>query len=169
MRSERNVSYQSVAFVSILFHLTNFYSLLNKIDTNAINGKAFEEVTKYLVYRKKNRGSVTKIANRLGNPEPTGHDWLKLTPKDKLPQPDKLAYPKPPKAADGSLIYERIPNKGEIEVVKEEAAPVSLKRRPTDELNGVADNGEGKIIFFLLCVFFSKKSARLILSEYIFY
>lgn len=92
-----------------------------------------------MVYRKKNRGSVTKIANRLGNPPPGDNEWLKLTPKDKLPQPEKVAYPKPPKAPDGTLLYERIPNKFvEVEIVKEVTpAPVSLKRRPTDELNGV--------------------------------
>lgn len=118
--------------------------LIKCIDLNAINGKAFEEITKYMVYRKKNRGSVTKIANRLGNPEPNDNEWLKLTPKDKLPQPEKVAYPKPPKAPDGTLLYERIPNKCvEIEVVnKEVAAPVSLKRRQTDDHNGVADIGE---------------------------
>lgn len=34
-----------------------------------------------------------------------------LTPKDKLPKPERIAFPKPPKAPDGSLVYERVPNK----------------------------------------------------------
>lgn len=65
----------------------------------------------FLKYKKKDRGSVTLIANRLGNPSTTGCEWLKLTPRDQMPQPEKVAFPKPPKGPDGSLIYERIPNK----------------------------------------------------------
>lgn len=111
-------------------------------DANATVDKTFNEVRKLLVYSKKNRGSVTKIANRLGNPEPCESDWLKLTPKEKMPKPDKVAFPKPPKAADGSLIYERIPNKGEPEPNKnstDATSPVSLKRRhQADDVNGLA-------------------------------
>ena len=65
----------------------------------------------FLAYKKKDRGSVTLIANRLGNPATTGCEWLKLTPKDQMPKPEKVAFPKPPKAPDGSLLYDRIPNK----------------------------------------------------------
>lgn len=54
---------------------------------------------------------MTLIANRLGNPATTGCEWLKLTPKDQMPKPEKVAFPKPPKAPDGSLLYDRIPNK----------------------------------------------------------
>jgi hypothetical protein len=65
----------------------------------------------FLKYKKKDRGSVTLIANRLGNPATTGCEWLKLTPKDQMPKPEKVAFPKPPKGPDGSLLYERVPNK----------------------------------------------------------
>lgn len=65
----------------------------------------------FLQYKKKDRGSVTLIANRLGNPATTGCEWLKLTPRDQMPKPEKVAFPKPPKAPDGSLLYDRIPNK----------------------------------------------------------
>jgi metastasis-associated protein MTA len=51
------------------------------------------------------------IANRLGNPATTGCEWLKLTPRELMPKPEKVAFPKPPKAPDGSLLYDRIPNK----------------------------------------------------------
>lgn len=51
------------------------------------------------------------IANRLGNPSTTGCEWLKLTPKENMPVPEKVSFPKPPKGPDGSLLYERIPNK----------------------------------------------------------
>lgn len=115
-------------------------------DANAIADKSFNDVKKLLIYSKKNRGSVTKIANRLGNPDPNETEWLKLTPKDKIPQPEKVAFPKPPKAADGSLIYDRIPNKGEPENSKnstDTTSPVSLKRRHQDDVNGVnTENSE---------------------------
>ncbi|XP_055373771.1 metastasis-associated protein MTA3 [Condylostylus longicornis] len=62
------------------------------------------------VFKKKYRGSVTKIANRLGSPGGQ-NEWLILTPKENMPQPDKVAFPRPPKASDGSLMYERVPNK----------------------------------------------------------
>lgn len=124
-------------------------------DANAVVDKSFADVRKFLIYAKKNRGSVTKIANRLGNPDPNESEWLILTPKDKMPQPEIVAFPKPPKAADGSLIYERIPCKGEPEPSKNStttpiaaagagagnASPVSLKRRHQgDDLNGIIDN-----------------------------
>lgn len=82
----------------------------------------------------------------MGNPEPVDSDWLKLTPKDKMPQPDKVSFPKPPKAADGSLMYERIPNKGETEISKttptDSTSPIPLKRRHPEELNGITDNSK---------------------------
>lgn len=101
-----------------------------------------------LVYRKKNRGSVTHIADRLGNPEPIEGDWLVLTPKDKMPQPDKVSFPKPPKAADGSLIYERIPNKCDLEINKAVALTITpsistpVKRRHPEDVNGIVENSK---------------------------
>lgn len=77
----------------------------------AITKVTITDIRSFLQYKKKDRGSVTLIANRLGNPAATGNEWLILTPKDQMPKQDKPAFPKPPKAADGSLIYERIPNK----------------------------------------------------------
>lgn len=49
------------------------------------------------------RGPVTRVAERLaGNSAPSpgspAHAWLRLTPKDRMPQPPKVAFPKPPKA-----------------------------------------------------------------------
>lgn len=131
----------------IFEYLTIFSNIfwLFLADATAVADKSFNDVRKFLVYSKKNRGSVTKIANRLGNPEPSESDWLKLTPKDKMPQPDVVSFPKPPKAADGSLIYERIPNKGEPESSKNStgaSSPVSLKRRHQDDVNGVVENSK---------------------------
>lgn len=78
-------------------------------------GKSIADIRRLLTYKKRDRGSVTHIANRLGNPGPTVGEWLILTPKDKMPKPDVVSFPKPPKAPDGSLIYDRIPNKVEAE------------------------------------------------------
>ncbi|XP_053679778.1 metastasis-associated protein MTA1 [Anopheles nili] len=79
----------------------------------AETGKSISEIRRLLAFRKKDRGSVTQIANRLGNPGVTVNEWLVLTPKENMPKPDVVAFPKPPKAPDGTLLYERIPNKGE--------------------------------------------------------
>ncbi|XP_032592659.1 metastasis-associated protein MTA3 isoform X3 [Drosophila grimshawi] len=79
--------------------------------TNRISGKSQTEIKKMLLLKPKDRGSVTKIANRLGAPGSGPHEWLVLTPKDKMPQPVVVSFPKPPKAPDGSLLYERVPNK----------------------------------------------------------
>jgi metastasis-associated protein MTA len=99
---------------------------------------------KYLVaYKKKDRGSVTKIANRLGNPGVVTDEWLLLTPAEKKVHPEKIAFPKPPKAADGSLMYERIPNKVEVEKMILTELPPSLKRRALDDKNGT----ESKLSF----------------------
>lgn len=76
-----------------------------------LSGKNPTDLKNILIYKKKQRGSVTKIANKLGSPGSGPHEWLVLTPKDKLPKPERIAFPKPPKAPDGSLVYERVPNK----------------------------------------------------------
>lgn len=79
--------------------------------SNAMAKVNITDIKSFLKYKKKDRGSVTLIANRLGNPATTGCEWLKLTPRDMMPKPEKVSFPKPPKGPDGSLIYERVPNK----------------------------------------------------------
>ncbi|XP_045483223.1 metastasis-associated protein MTA3 [Harmonia axyridis] len=105
-----------------------------------INGKSAEELRRLLIYRKRNRGSVTQIANRLGNPGQVTAPWLILTDKDSLPKPERVAFPKPPKAPDGSLMYDRIPNKPEAEKIPLNNVPSSLKKRTYDEMNGGPDS-----------------------------
>lgn len=116
-------------------------------DATAIVGKTAADIRQLLVYQKKNRGSVTRIADRLDSPGSTDGTWLILTPKDKLPQPEKVAFPKPPKAADGSLMYERIPNKCDTEKppATNVTSPVSLKRRH-DDINGVVDSSKYRLL-----------------------
>lgn len=101
-----------------------------------MNGKSANEISQILVYKKKDRGSVTHIANRLGNPGPSVGEWLILTLKENMPKPEKISFPKPPKAPDGSLLYERIPNKPEPEKIPINSTSPSLKRR-FEEVNGI--------------------------------
>ncbi|CAH1393761.1 unnamed protein product [Nezara viridula] len=99
------------------------------------------ELRALLHYNRKDRGSVTNIATRLGharNYELIVPDWLAPTERDKIPRSERIAFPKPPKAPDGSLLYERIPNKPELE--KNTSGIVGgLKRKPYDEMNGLVD------------------------------
>ncbi|KAL9871272.1 metastasis associated 1-like isoform 3-T6 [Glossina fuscipes fuscipes] len=116
---------------------------LIKQEFNArVTVRSAAEIKKLLLLKKKERGSVTKIANRLGSPGIGPHEWLILTPKDKLPKPDVVSFPKPPKASDGSLVYDRVPNKI-IELEKDltiipSTTPSSLRKRVHEEaqLNG---------------------------------
>lgn len=66
-----------------------------------------------------------------------------------MPLPDKVAFPKPPKAADGSLMYERIPNKGDIDINKAVALTITpsntttpVKRRHPEDVNGIVENSK---------------------------
>lgn len=96
------------------------------------------DIKNLLLFKKKDRGSVTHIANRLGNPGSSVGDWLILTPKENMPKPDKVSFPKPPKAPDGSLMYEKIPNKQpEFDKIAINSSSPSLKRRAYEEVNGI--------------------------------
>lgn len=113
-----------------LFKLFNYsvrvdpvIKVLSFLVAAAMTGKVLANVAHLMVYKKKNRGSVTHIADRLGNPGPLVCEWLILTAKENMPKPDVVSFPKPPKAADGSLMYDRIPNKPELEKVPPNAAP----------------------------------------------
>lgn len=100
-------------------------------------GKSPIELKQLLIYNKKERGSVTAIATRLGNVSSIVPQWLILTDKENLPKPEKVAFPKPPKAPDGSLMYERVPNKPEADKLSLNNMSPSLKRRAYEELNGM--------------------------------
>lgn len=100
---------------------------------------------------------MTAIATRLGRPGPNVPQWLVLTDKDLLPQPEKVAFPKPPKAADGSLLYERVPNKPEAERIPLNNTSPSMRRRPYDEMNGM----DSKCFFMFVCFFLILKVVRI--------
>ncbi|KAK6639698.1 hypothetical protein RUM43_007973 [Polyplax serrata] len=100
-----------------------------------MTGKSPLELKELLKYRKKDRGGVTQIANRLGEPDAVP-EWLLPTDKNLIPKSLCIMFPKPPKGPDGSLLYERVPNKPEAEKASLNSISPSLKRRAYDE-NGL--------------------------------
>lgn len=120
----------------------NIQAVKQEFATRVARHGAMFDLKQLLVYGQRQRGSVTQIANRLGNPGPVTPAWLLLTARDLLPQPVRPAFPRPPKAPDGSLLYERVPNKPEAERVPLNNVHVSpsLKRRHCDDVNGI-DSG----------------------------
>ncbi|XP_076637774.1 metastasis associated 1-like isoform X4 [Colletes latitarsis] len=101
--------------------------------------------------RPRPRPRVTDIATRLGDHpaprQPGDWDWLALTAPAQRKEPDRVSFPKPPKAPDGSLLYERVPNKSEVDrlpVTPPQAQPsmqtqqtiLKRTRPPFDEING---------------------------------
>ena len=47
--------------------------------------------------RSRIRGKVVDVSHRLGTPMMPKPEWLIATPKDQLPQPERLAFPPTPK------------------------------------------------------------------------
>ncbi|XP_070159519.1 metastasis-associated protein MTA3 isoform X2 [Polyergus mexicanus] len=102
--------------------------------------------------RPRPRPRVTDIASRLGDlnaePQTAGDwDWLMLTTPAQRKQPDRVSFPRPPKAPDGSLLYERVPNKPEVDrltvtppqpqpVMSTQQQNIMKRARPFDEING---------------------------------
>ncbi|XP_037294050.1 metastasis-associated protein MTA3 [Manduca sexta] len=78
------------------------------------------------------RAVAARLAAARGAPVAPGraHDWLQLTPRDRMPAPDHVAFPKPPKAPDGSLLYERVLSRAELEARRAEATPGALSLTP---------------------------------------
>ncbi|XP_046628372.1 metastasis-associated protein MTA3 isoform X2 [Neodiprion virginianus] len=100
--------------------------------------------------RPRPRPRVTDIATRLGDHpsprQPGDWDWLTLTAPAQRKQPDRVFFPRPPKAPDGSLLYERVPNKPEADRLPLTPQPqpslqvqqtiLKRTRPPFDEING---------------------------------
>ncbi|XP_059476197.1 metastasis-associated protein MTA3 [Neocloeon triangulifer] len=110
-----------------------------------IVGKGYEELKELTKYKKKDRGSVTNIATSLAKGELIVPPWLAPTDKALIPKSEQISFPRPPKGPDGSIIYERIPNKPEAEKVIQNSqiginnmsSSSSLKRRAYEEMNGM--------------------------------
>lgn len=49
------------------------------------------------------RGTVVDVSHRLGTPLQECPTWLVLTPKDELPQPERLAFTPPPRGEGKSV------------------------------------------------------------------
>jgi metastasis-associated protein MTA len=83
------------------------------------------------------RGKVVDISHRLGTPAMITPEWLKATPKDQLPQPERLAFPPPPRGEDGQLLLPRIipvPSTTPEEPIKthfgiNNVSPIMLRKR----------------------------------------
>ncbi|KAF7381417.1 hypothetical protein HZH66_013811 [Vespula vulgaris] len=101
--------------------------------------------------RPRPRPRVTDIATRLGDHpsprQPGDWDWLTLTAPAQRKQPDRVSFPRPPKAPDGSLLYERVPNKPEVDrltltppqvqpAMQTQQTILKRTRPPFDEING---------------------------------
>ena len=87
------------------------------IDIKAVKADAAEKMKGYNEARvrtlngfpAKSRVNMEVVIKRLGQTNIDTQEWLILTPKDKIPKPEKEAFPRPPKRPDGSYIYERVP------------------------------------------------------------
>ena len=58
-------------------------------------------------FHPRTRVKMDVVVKRLGQKDDSVHEWLVLTPRDQLPQPEKEAWPRPEKRPDGSYIYDR--------------------------------------------------------------
>jgi len=70
------------------------------IGQQRVVGKSPEDLKMLISGRKRKSAgaSVTEVSYKLGQPDRSIPEWLVLTEKGKIPQPEKPAYPKPPKA-----------------------------------------------------------------------
>merc|ERR1712226_1165595 len=73
-----------------------------------MNGMSEKKVRHLNSFKEKTRVKMAVVVKRLGQDNDEKQEWLVLTPKNKIPQPDKEFFPRPAKRADGSYIYERI-------------------------------------------------------------
>lgn len=117
--------------------------------TTVVHNEPLQDFKKLVVFKKYKKSSVNSIANRLGNPGTTVSEWLILTPKNLIPIPEKIAFPKPPQAPDGSLLYERIPNKIDL-TEKISTTQCSIKKRSYDDVNGVDSKYNFTLVIFWL-------------------
>merc|ERR1719266_2608136 len=87
------------------------------IDMKAVKADAAAKMSGYSEARVRTLNSFNAtvrvnmgvVVKRLGQKDDDVQEWLVLTPKDKIPKPEKEAYPRPPKRPDGSYIYDRVP------------------------------------------------------------
>jgi hypothetical protein len=76
----------------------------------AAMGKSLSEerVRRLNSFTSMRRPPMGEVVKRLGQTEIDEQAWLVLTPKEDMPKPEKEAFPRPKKRADGSYIYEPV-------------------------------------------------------------
>lgn len=87
------------------------------VDIKALKVDAASKMTGYSesrvrtlnTFNVRTRVTMGVVVKRLGQKDDDEQEWLILTPKEKIPKPEKEFYPRPPKRPDGSYIYDRIP------------------------------------------------------------
>ena len=88
------------------------------------------------------RKEMAEIIKQLGQTDSEIQEWLILTPKADMPKPEKEAFPRPEKRADGSYIYERVAN---APTRSDQSSSTSLlyKKRPYEEREQPASSSTG--------------------------
>lgn len=62
-----------------------------------------DAIRKLNKFSKKSRSDVDTLVKKLGIEDFSVQDWLVLTPKDKIPKPEKEFFPRPPKRAGNGM------------------------------------------------------------------
>jgi len=104
-----------------------------RLGSTRVQGKSTEELKVYLKTKDKPRTKVVEVSNRLGMEANLTPEWLLPSDKSKLPQPERLAFPPPPR---GEVYRER-----EFEKVTpgiNNLSPTLLRKRVYEEQNGPA-------------------------------
>ncbi|KAF0288451.1 Metastasis-associated protein MTA1 [Amphibalanus amphitrite] len=78
----------------------------------------------------RDRGTAAAIGPKLGH-QLQHPEWMVPAPGP-APQPDRVAFPKPPKAPDGSLIYTPVESKIQLN-----SSVTLMRKRPYEETNGI--------------------------------
>jgi metastasis-associated protein MTA len=93
------------------------------------------------------RGKVVTVSTKLGTPEQECPQWLIATPKEDIPQPERLAFTACERAEDGSFIIPRpVPVEPKAEVEENHQNKnlwginnhsSLIRKRPLEQTNGV--------------------------------
>ncbi|XP_076317389.1 metastasis-associated protein MTA3-like isoform X1 [Tachypleus tridentatus] len=100
--------------------------------------KLLEGLPKLPKAKPRKPGSILNISHRLGAPNIPIPEWLIALPKDKLPQPERLAFVPPPRGKDGQLLIPWLPHREENKCVGiNSVMPTILRKRGYEQQNGV--------------------------------
>lgn len=114
-----------------------------KAETNSklvnMNEKKIRQLN---TFKPKTRPEMDKVVKKLGQTNLGKQEWLVLTPRDELPKPKKEFFPRPEKRADGSYIYERIPNSSD-RYGSSNHPQMLYKKRSYEETSGSGNTSSG--------------------------